>query len=147
MCTSCLCKIEMFRIILALPDVWWKYNIKTELKDMGYEGDYWIHLAWDRVQCRVLVNTTMNTWGSQKMRNFTSWANYPLTDKYSALRSDWAIRYEVSKGYFDSISSDYETNDAIPTTTSVIMEFLHLFLLRMTYPFAVNASMTCYQIG
>jgi hypothetical protein len=37
-----------------------KKNIKTGLKEIGYEGVEWFHLARDRDQWRVLVNTVMN---------------------------------------------------------------------------------------
>jgi len=34
-----------------------EYNIKTVLKKISYDGVEWIHLARDRVQWRVLVNS------------------------------------------------------------------------------------------
>jgi hypothetical protein len=35
-------------------------NIKMDLREIGLEGVDWIHLAQDRDQWRVLVNTVMN---------------------------------------------------------------------------------------
>jgi len=32
-------------------------NIKVDLKEIGYEDVYWIHLTKDGVQCRALVKT------------------------------------------------------------------------------------------
>jgi hypothetical protein len=37
-------------------------NIKMDLKDKMWEGVNWIHLAQDRDQWRILVNTFMNSW-------------------------------------------------------------------------------------
>jgi hypothetical protein len=36
----------------------WKHNIKTDLKEIGWEG--WIHLVQDRAMWRAVVNTVMN---------------------------------------------------------------------------------------
>jgi hypothetical protein len=35
-------------------------NIRMDLKEMGWEGVDWIHLAQDRDQWLALVNTVMN---------------------------------------------------------------------------------------
>jgi hypothetical protein len=35
-------------------------NIKIDLREIGWYGTYWIDLAQDRDQWRVLVNTVMN---------------------------------------------------------------------------------------
>jgi hypothetical protein len=32
----------------------WKHNIRTDFRDIGWEGVDWIHLAQDRYQWRVL---------------------------------------------------------------------------------------------
>jgi hypothetical protein len=36
------------------------YNIKTDLREIGWDGMGWIDLAGDRDQWRALVNTVMN---------------------------------------------------------------------------------------
>jgi hypothetical protein len=36
------------------------YNIKIDLREIGWGGMDWIDLAQDRVQWRALVNTVMN---------------------------------------------------------------------------------------
>jgi hypothetical protein len=38
----------------------WVYNIKMDLRDIGWGAMDWIDLAQDRDQWRVLVNTVMN---------------------------------------------------------------------------------------
>jgi hypothetical protein len=40
---------------------WW-VNIEMDIKDIGYEGTGWVHLARgpDRDRWRLLVNTAMN---------------------------------------------------------------------------------------
>jgi hypothetical protein len=35
-------------------------NIRTDLREIGYEGVDWMHLAQDRGQWRAIVNTVMN---------------------------------------------------------------------------------------
>jgi hypothetical protein len=39
-------------------------NIKTGLKEIGWEGMNWINLAQDRDWWQALVNTVMNIWVS-----------------------------------------------------------------------------------
>jgi hypothetical protein len=36
------------------------YNIKMDLREIGWDGMDWIELAHDRDQWRALVNTVMN---------------------------------------------------------------------------------------
>jgi hypothetical protein len=38
----------------------WVNNIKTDLRDIGWDGRDWIELAQDRDQWRAFVNTVMN---------------------------------------------------------------------------------------
>jgi hypothetical protein len=38
----------------------WVYNIKINLREIGWVEVGWIELAWDRDQLRALVNTVMN---------------------------------------------------------------------------------------
>jgi hypothetical protein len=38
----------------------WEDNIKMDLREIGLEDVYWIHLAQNRLQWRTLVNTAMN---------------------------------------------------------------------------------------
>jgi len=45
---------------LRRPRRRWEDNIRMDLKEIGWEGVYWIHLAQDRDQWRALVNTVMN---------------------------------------------------------------------------------------
>jgi hypothetical protein len=45
---------------LGRPRYGWVDNIKMHLREMGHYGMDWIHLAQDRGQWRVLVNTAMN---------------------------------------------------------------------------------------
>jgi len=37
-----------------------EYNIRMDLKEMGWEDVDWVHLAQDRDQWRAVVNTVMN---------------------------------------------------------------------------------------
>jgi hypothetical protein len=37
-----------------------EYNIRMDLKEMGWEDVDWVHLAQDRDQWRAAVNTVMN---------------------------------------------------------------------------------------
>jgi hypothetical protein len=45
---------------LGRPRRKWANNIKMDLRDMGWDGMDWIHLAQERDQWRALVNTMMN---------------------------------------------------------------------------------------
>jgi hypothetical protein len=45
-----------------LPRHRWEYNIKMGLKEIGWEGLNWIHLAQDGDKWWALVNSVMNTW-------------------------------------------------------------------------------------
>jgi hypothetical protein len=38
----------------------WEDNIKMDLREIGWEGVDWMHLAWDRDHWRAVVNTIMN---------------------------------------------------------------------------------------
>jgi hypothetical protein len=38
----------------------WKYNIKINLREIGWSSMDWIHLAQDRNHWRALGNTVMN---------------------------------------------------------------------------------------
>jgi hypothetical protein len=45
---------------LGRPRRRWVNNIKTDVREIGWNGMDWIYLAQDRDQCRVLVNTVRN---------------------------------------------------------------------------------------
>jgi hypothetical protein len=45
---------------LATPRNICEDNIRMNLREVGWEGVDWMHLAQDRDQWRVLVNTVMN---------------------------------------------------------------------------------------
>jgi hypothetical protein len=38
----------------------WVDNIKTDLRQIGWDGVDWIDMAQDRDLCRALVNTVLN---------------------------------------------------------------------------------------
>jgi hypothetical protein len=40
----------------------WECNIRMDLRETGWEGVDWMHLAQDRDQCRAVVNTVMDLW-------------------------------------------------------------------------------------
>jgi hypothetical protein len=45
---------------LGRPRRRWEDNIKMDLRETEIDGENWIQLAQDRVQCRAFVNTVMN---------------------------------------------------------------------------------------
>jgi transcription termination factor 2 len=45
---------------LGRPRRRWVYNIKMDLREIGWDGMDWMDLAQDRDQWRALVNTVMN---------------------------------------------------------------------------------------
>jgi hypothetical protein len=45
---------------LGRPRRRWVENIKMGLREIGWDGMYWIVLAQDRDQWRALVNTVIN---------------------------------------------------------------------------------------
>jgi len=45
---------------LGRPRRRWEDNIRMDLRETGWEVVDWFHLAQDRDQCRVVVNTVMN---------------------------------------------------------------------------------------
>jgi hypothetical protein len=44
------------------PRYIWEDNIRMDLREIGWEGVDWIHLAQDRDQWQALVNMVMNLW-------------------------------------------------------------------------------------
>jgi hypothetical protein len=48
------------KIPLGRPRRRWLDNIKTDLREIGWDGMDWIDLAENRDQWRALVNTVMN---------------------------------------------------------------------------------------
>jgi hypothetical protein len=50
----------------------WEYNIKMNLREIGWGGMDWIDLAQDRDQWRALVNTVMNLRVLQNVGKFLS---------------------------------------------------------------------------
>jgi hypothetical protein len=57
---------------LGKPKRRWKYNIRLDLREIGWGGMDWIDLAQDRNQWRALVNTVMNLLIQQNTANFLS---------------------------------------------------------------------------
>jgi hypothetical protein len=47
---------------LGRPRYKWKGYIRIDLREIGWEGVDWIHLAQVRDQLRVLLNTVMKYW-------------------------------------------------------------------------------------
>jgi len=45
---------------LGRPRFRWEDNISMNIRDRGWKGMDWMHLAYDRDQWRALVNTAMN---------------------------------------------------------------------------------------
>jgi hypothetical protein len=45
---------------LEKPRRRWEYGIKMDLKEIGWGGVEWIHLAQDRSRWRAVVNAVMN---------------------------------------------------------------------------------------
>jgi hypothetical protein len=63
--------VRVYRILVGKPERrrplgrprrWWVNNIRTALRETGWDGMDWIDLAQDRDQWRALVNTVMNLW-------------------------------------------------------------------------------------
>jgi hypothetical protein len=55
---------------LGKPIRRWEDNIKTGLEEIEWGRTYWIHLAQDRGQRRVLVNTVINLRFPKNIRKF-----------------------------------------------------------------------------
>jgi hypothetical protein len=58
-----------YRILLGMPEgkrplvrprSRWVDNIKMDLREIGWDGVYWIDMAQDRDQWRAIVNTVSN---------------------------------------------------------------------------------------
>jgi hypothetical protein len=47
---------------LVRPGRRWERNIEMDLREIGWGGMDWIHVAEDRDQWRAFVNTVMNLW-------------------------------------------------------------------------------------
>jgi hypothetical protein len=47
---------------LGRPRRRWVYNIKMDLREIGWDGMDWIDLAQNREQWRAPVNAEMNVW-------------------------------------------------------------------------------------
>jgi hypothetical protein len=62
---KCWCLVAFLFLILYTPcyvSSRWEDNIKIDVREIGWSGMNWIHLAQDRDQWRALVNTVMNLW-------------------------------------------------------------------------------------
>jgi hypothetical protein len=57
---------------LKRPRRKWVDNIKTNLKEIGWNGMDWIDLAHNRNQWRALVNTVMNLRVARRVERFLS---------------------------------------------------------------------------
>jgi hypothetical protein len=47
---------------LRRPRHRWEYNIKMDLREIGWEGVEWMHVAQDKDQWQPLVNMVMDLW-------------------------------------------------------------------------------------
>jgi len=46
--------------LLGRPRSRWEDNVRMDVREVGWEGVDWMHLAQDRDQWQALVNTVMN---------------------------------------------------------------------------------------
>jgi hypothetical protein len=58
-----VCKPEGKRLHTR-PRRRWEGNVRIIVREIGWQGMDWIHLAQDRDQWRAVVNTIMNIWVS-----------------------------------------------------------------------------------
>jgi hypothetical protein len=85
-------------------------NIKMDLRDIGWGGMDWIHLAQDMDQWRALVNTVLNLRGSTKWWEILEWlSDWRLHKKGSApwswLVSSWPKKLHVIHVHSTATSS------------------------------------------
>jgi hypothetical protein len=59
-CIQNLCRKSRKKRSLGRPRHKWEDGIIMDLRETGWEGVDWIHLAQDRDQCHASVNTVMN---------------------------------------------------------------------------------------
>jgi hypothetical protein len=45
---------------LRRPRYRWEDNIRMYLREIGWKGAHWIHMAQDKGQWRILLNTVIN---------------------------------------------------------------------------------------
>jgi hypothetical protein len=45
---------------LGRPRERWENNVKTDLREIGWEGVYWMYLTQGRNQWRAVMNTVMS---------------------------------------------------------------------------------------
>jgi hypothetical protein len=48
----------------------WEHNVRMDLREIGWEGLEWMHLAQDRDQWQAVVNTVMKLQVPKKAGNF-----------------------------------------------------------------------------
>jgi hypothetical protein len=53
----------------------WEDSVKTDLRELSWEGMDWIHLAEDRVQKWPVVSTVINNQVTYKAGNFLAWVS------------------------------------------------------------------------
>jgi hypothetical protein len=70
MCVKCLIVKPEGRRSLEGARSRWKYNIRTDLRETGWEGVGLKHVAQDREQWRAVLSTVMNILVVQKTGNF-----------------------------------------------------------------------------
>ncbi|KAJ4439157.1 hypothetical protein ANN_15114, partial [Periplaneta americana] len=85
---------------LGTPRCRWKYNIKMDLMELGYDDRDWINLVQDRDQWRAYVRAAMNLRVPLKpVRMFLNWEKLPSTS------------HEVMGQYFrDPVSAGDQTS-------------------------------------
>jgi hypothetical protein len=84
---------------LGKPRRRWVDDIKMDIRERGWGGMDWIHLAQDRDQWRVLVNTVMNLRFPKKFDKFLSSCT---TDGFSrrAHLHEVSFYYVTSSGHW-----------------------------------------------
>ena len=82
---------------LGRPRRRWEYNIKMDLREVGWGGMDWIDVAQDTERWRALVHTVMNLRVPQNVGNFlanrgpVSFSEMPLFHGVSYLRTPYLI--------------------------------------------------------
>ncbi|KAJ4448308.1 hypothetical protein ANN_10323 [Periplaneta americana] len=94
-----------YRVLVGRPRRRWEYNIKMDLREVGYDDRDWIKLAQDRARWRAYVRAAMN------LRRLRAFENKVLRKLFGAKRDE--VTEEWRKLHKAELQGLYSSPDII----------------------------------